>query len=59
MKFSHYLEKISGVSIYPLISLILFVTFFLLVTYWVFRIDKNELERIEKLPLDDNKKTIL
>lgn len=52
MKFSTYLEKIVGVSIYPVISLILFVTFFALVTLWIFSIDKKEIERIEKLPLD-------
>ncbi len=54
MKFSTYLVKIAGVSIYPIISLVLFVVFFLLVTYWIYSIDKKELERVERLPLDDN-----
>ncbi len=53
MKFSTYLEQITGVSIYPLISLVLFVVFFVLVTFWMYSIDKNEIERIERLPLDD------
>ncbi|MCX6190595.1 MAG: CcoQ/FixQ family Cbb3-type cytochrome c oxidase assembly chaperone [Bacteroidetes bacterium] len=53
MNFSTYLEQITGVSIYPLISLVLFVAFFVLVTYWMYSIDKNEIERIERLPLDD------
>ncbi len=51
MKFSHYLEKITGVSIYPIISLTLFVAFFTLVTIWILKMDKNELARAEKLPL--------
>lgn len=51
MKFSNYLEKITGVSIYPIISLTLFVTFFVLVTILIFKMDKRELERAEKLPL--------
>jgi cytochrome c oxidase cbb3-type subunit 3 len=55
MKFSTYLEKITGVGIYPVISLLLFVAFFVLVTVWVYSIDKKEIERIENLPLDDNK----
>ncbi len=55
MKFSTYLEKIAGVSIYPVVSLVLFVVFFAVVTYWMYSIDKNEISRIEKLPLDDNK----
>lgn len=54
MKFSTYLEQITGVSLYPIISLLLFVIFFVLVTYWVYSIDKNEIERIERIPLDDN-----
>jgi cytochrome c oxidase cbb3-type subunit 3 len=53
MKFSTYLEQIMGVSIYPVISLILFVSFFSGVLVWIYRMDKKELERVEKLPLED------
>jgi cytochrome c oxidase cbb3-type subunit 3 len=53
MNFSTYLEQIAGVSIYPLISLLLFVIFFFLMIYWMYRIDKKEIQRIERLPLDD------
>ena len=53
MKFSTYLEQIMGVSIYPVISLVLFVTFFTCVLLWIYRMDKNEIERVEKLPLED------
>ena len=28
MKFKNYLDSIAGISIYPLISLVIFVTFF-------------------------------
>ncbi len=56
MKFSTYLEKISGVSIYPIVSLVMFIVFFVLVTYWMYSIDKTEISRIENLPLDDNNK---
>ncbi len=52
MNFSTYLVKIAGVSVYPIISLLMFVVFFTLVTFWIFSIDKKEIERIEKLPLD-------
>ena len=54
MKFSTYFEKIIGVSIYPVVSLLLFVAFFIIVTYWVYSIDKAEIQRIEKLPLDNH-----
>jgi len=53
MKMANYLVTIDGVALYPVISLVLFVSFFLLVSVWIFRINKSELEHIEKLPLDD------
>lgn len=53
MKFSTYLEQIAGVSIYPVISLVLFTVFFTGVMIWIWRMDKKEIERIEKLPLED------
>lgn len=53
MKFSTYLEHISGVSIYPIISLVLFAVFFTGVLVWIYRIDKKELEHAENLPLED------
>jgi len=54
MKFSNYLEQITGVSIYPIISLVLFVSFFVLVTLWIYSIDKKEISHIERIPLDDH-----
>ncbi|MBP7477734.1 MAG: CcoQ/FixQ family Cbb3-type cytochrome c oxidase assembly chaperone [Chitinophagales bacterium] len=55
MKFSTYLENITGVSVYPLISLVIFVAFFLLVLFWMYSIDGKEMKRIENLPFDDQK----
>ncbi len=55
MKFTHYLEKISGISVYPVISLLMFVSFFVIVTLWVLRTDKREIEYMESLPLDNDK----
>jgi hypothetical protein len=52
MKFNDYLEKISGVGIYPMVSLVLFVCFFVLVTIWVFGFNKELIKRMENLPLD-------
>lgn len=53
MKFSSYLEQITGVSIYPIISLVLFVVFFTGVMIWIYSIDKKEIEHMENLPLQD------
>lgn len=53
MKFSTYLEQIMGVSIFPIISLVLFVGFFTGVLVWIYSIDKKEIEHMENLPLKD------
>jgi cytochrome c oxidase cbb3-type subunit 3 len=53
MKFSTYLEQIMGVSIFPIISLVLFVAFFTGVLIWIYSIDKKEIEHMENLPLND------
>lgn len=53
MKFSNYLTQITDVSIYPIISLSLFVAFFVLVTYWAYSLDASEMRKIENLPFED------
>jgi len=48
------LEKIDGIEMYPIISLLIFFTFFVLVTYLVIKIDKKQIDEMSQLPLDDN-----
>jgi len=52
MKFVHYLEKITGVSIYPLSSFVIFSLFFLVMLIWVIRADKKRIQEISRIPLD-------
>jgi len=52
MKFIHYLEKISGIGVYGLSSLIIFGLFFLVMLVWALRADKNMMEELRNLPLD-------
>jgi cytochrome c oxidase cbb3-type subunit 3 len=53
MKFSTYLETIMGVSIYPIISLVIFTVFFTAVLLWISRMDKQHIEDLEQLPFND------
>jgi len=53
MKFINYLKSIDGVSIYPLITLCLFVLIFILAAILVAAKDKNTIDEIKRLPLDD------
>lgn len=57
MEFIHYLEKISGVSIYPLISLLVFFLFFAVLFFLVLRMDKHALKELKNIPLDEQAST--
>ena len=48
------LQSIEGVEIYPLISLVVFIIFFVVILVWMFKIDKNYIKEMEQLPLDSN-----
>ncbi|MFC4740752.1 CcoQ/FixQ family Cbb3-type cytochrome c oxidase assembly chaperone [Flavobacterium ponti] len=55
LKFiKHNLETISGVEIYPIISLLIFFTFFVGLFFWVFTYKKDKIKELSELPLKDN-----
>ncbi len=54
MKFINYLEKINGISIYPIISLVLFLTIFVVVVIYALRASDKTISEMENLPLDEN-----
>ena len=51
MKFINYIEKVSGVDIYGLVSLLIFVVFFTAMLTWVFRADKKKIREMSEIPL--------
>lgn len=51
MKFIHYLEKISGVSIYAITSFTIFGLFFLMMLFWIIKADKKMIREISQIPL--------
>ena len=53
--FKHYFERIEGIEIYPIISLIIFITFFVGLIIWVIRVDKKYINRMKELPMEGNK----
>lgn len=53
MKFINYLTSISGISIYPLISLVIFTVVFSVVLYKTFSESKQSIAEQKNIPLDD------
>jgi hypothetical protein len=50
MKFINYLQSITGVGIYPLISLLIFFVFFSALSIWALKADKGYINLMKKLP---------
>jgi hypothetical protein len=51
MKFIHYLENISGVSVYPLVSMLLFLSVFAISIWQVLRQSKESINEQKNIPL--------
>ena len=52
----HHLDTITGVEIYPMISLILFFSVFSIMLYIVIKMPKKNIEEISNLPLENDVK---
>ena len=56
MKFINYLEKITGVGIFPLISLIIFFLFFTGLLLWVLKANKTYILSMKNIPFTGEEK---
>ena len=57
--FKHYFERIENVETGPLITLVFFFLFFIVMIVWIFKLDRKFINRMKNLPLeDDNIKSI-
>lgn len=54
---SKYLSSIDGISIFPVIGLIIFFALFILVVVKIIRLDKKFISQMGNLPLDKNNET--
>ncbi|MEQ1675196.1 MAG: CcoQ/FixQ family Cbb3-type cytochrome c oxidase assembly chaperone [Chitinophagaceae bacterium] len=53
MKFINYIEKISGIDIMGVASLLGFFLFFVIMLTWVFKTRKKKFNDISRIPLDN------
>jgi cytochrome c oxidase cbb3-type subunit 3 len=52
MKFINYLKSIAGVEIYPMVSLFIFVIFFVALIIYAVMADKKHISDLKNIPLD-------
>ncbi|RMA58722.1 CcoQ/FixQ family Cbb3-type cytochrome c oxidase assembly chaperone [Ulvibacter antarcticus] len=48
------LEQIDGVEIYPIISLLIFFIFFVVLFWWVFTATKEHIKEVSNIPFESN-----
>ena len=60
LKFiKHHMETITGIEVYPLISLLIFFIFFTVLILWVVRSDKGYNAQMAQLPLEEEEDSSL
>ena len=47
-----YADSIEGINIYPIISLLMFVVFFIAVIWYVKKMDKQQVQDMRNMPLE-------
>lgn len=50
--YKNVLQTIEGVGIFPMISMLIFLSVFLAAIIWFFKADKKHLQRMAELPLE-------
>ncbi len=55
LKFvKHHMETITGIEVYPLISLLIFFIFFVMLFFWVITAKKEYIKKVSEIPLETN-----
>lgn len=52
--YKDVLSRIEGVDLFPLISLVIFFTFFVLLIAWVIRLNRGYIDTMANMPLEDD-----
>jgi cytochrome c oxidase cbb3-type subunit 4 len=53
----NHMESITGIEIYPMISLLIFFIFFVILFWWVFTAKKDYIKTVSNIPLDNQNET--
>jgi len=56
--FKYYFDRVENVEIWPIISLIIFFTFFIGLIIWLIKMDKSYINKMKNLPLENEKKVV-
>jgi cytochrome c oxidase cbb3-type subunit 4 len=51
--YKNVLQSIENIAIWPVISFVIFFIFFLCLLLWVFTTDKQFIDKMKSMPIDD------
>jgi cbb3-type cytochrome oxidase subunit 3 len=54
--YKELLRSIEDIEIYPIISLVIFVLFFVGMFIWIFQVDKTYVDHMKSMPFNDEHK---
>jgi hypothetical protein len=57
-QIKHNMENISGIEIYPILSLLIFFFFFVGLGFWVISYKKEKIQEMSEIPLDEGRSII-
>ena len=49
-----HMATVDGVEIFPIISMIIFMSFFVILLAYIYKTDKNVLDEVQQYPLDND-----
>ena len=52
-QIKHNMENIAGIEIFPVLSLLIFFSFFVGLAIWVFSYKKDKIDEMSQIPLND------
>lgn len=52
--YKDILTRIDHIAIWPVVSFVIFFLFFICLLWWVFAVDKIFIDKMGKMPLDDD-----
>ena len=52
--FKEVLQSIQGIEFYTIVSMIIFILFFIGMIIWLFKVDKKYIKEMSELPLEDD-----
>ena len=56
--YKEILQSISGIELYAIVAMVIFILFFVGIAIWVIKVDKKYIKQMSELPIEEDNKEI-